>query len=139
MPAPSSSPGARRRDAAAPGHGRSGFTLLEVLVALTIIAVALTAALRGAMALTSNSREVDLKLFATLVAENQLLELRFARKQVGIGESQFDCDQGGVVFICTQSVTATPNPFFRRVEVHVATRGDGAREFADLMGLLPVN
>jgi len=117
----------------------AGFTLLEVLVALAIIAVALTAALRGAIALTSNAHDVDLKLYAILVAENQLLELRFGRKQVGVGESQFDCEQGGVVFLCTQSVTATPNPFFRRIEVHVATRGDGAREFADLTGLLPVN
>jgi general secretion pathway protein I len=126
----------RRRRA---GRAARGFTLLEVLVALTIIAVALTAALRGAMALTSNARDVDLKLYATLTAENQILELRFGRSQVGVGESQYDCEQGGVVFLCTQSVTATPNPFFRRVEVHVATRGDGAREFADLMGLLPIN
>lgn len=134
MPAPSSSAGRRR-----PGAPHPGFTLLEVLVALAIIAVALTAALRGAAALTSNSHDVDLKLYAVLVAENQLLELRFGRKQVGVGEAQFDCEQGGVMFLCTQSVTATPNPFFRRVEVHVATRGEGAREFADLMGLLPVN
>ncbi len=62
-----------------------------------------------------------------------------ARAQVGVGESQFDCEQGGVVFLCTQSITSTPNPFFRRIEVHVATPGDGGREFADLMGLLPVN
>jgi len=128
-----------RQDPATGRTGGRGFTLLEVLVALTIIAVALTAALRGAMALTSNSRDVDLKLYAVLVAENQLLELRFARAQVSVGESQYDCEQGGVLFLCTQSVTATPNPFFRRVEVHVATRGDGARVFADLMGLLPVN
>jgi len=128
-----------QRGAATHRSGRSGFTLLEVLVALTIIAVALTAALRGAMALTGNSRDLDLKLYAVLVAENQLLELRFGRSQVGVGQSQFNCEQGGVVFLCTQSVTATPNPFFRRVEVHVASRGDGARDFADLMGLLPVN
>ncbi len=138
MPAPCAS-AVGRAVARGPGALRRGFTLLEVLVALTIIAVALTAALRGAMALTSNARDVNLKLFAIVTAENQLLELRFGRSQVSVGESQFDCEQGGVVFVCTQSVTATPNPFFRRVEVHVATRGDGAREFADLMGLLPVN
>lgn len=128
-----------RRHGGARRSGGHGFTLLEVLVALTIIAVALTAALRGAMALTSNARDVDLKLFAIITAENQLLELRFGRSQVAVGESQFDCEQGGVVFLCTQSVTSTPNPFFRRVEVHVATQGDGGRVFADLMGLLPVN
>jgi len=130
----SCSSGVRRRDASA-----RGFTLLEVLVALTIIAVALTAALRGAMALTSNAQDVNLKLYAILTAENQLLELRFGRAQVSVGESRYDCEQGGVVFLCSQSVTPTPNPFFRRVEVRVATTGERAREFADLMALLPVN
>jgi general secretion pathway protein I len=130
----SCSSGARGRVASA-----RGFTLLEVLVALTIIAVALTAALRGAMALTSNAQDVNLKLYAILTAENQLLELRFGRAQVSVGESRYDCEQGGVVFRCSQSVTPTPNPFFRRVEVRVATTGDNAREFADLMALLPVN
>jgi len=124
-----------------PPHARAsrGFTLLEVLVALGIVAVALTAALRGAMALTSNAHDVDLKLYAILTAENQLLELRFGHTQVSTGESSFDCEQGGVVFQCRQSVTATPNPFFRRVEIHVASAGDSPREFADLMALLSVN
>lgn len=129
-------------NSAAPAPGRRtarAFTLLEVLVALTIIAVALTAALRGAMALTNNAREVDLKLYAIITAENQLLEMRLGRSQVSLGEAQFDCTQGGITFVCTQSVTATPNPFFRRVEVRVATRGAQGHEYADLMGLLPVN
>ena len=116
-----------------------GFTLLEVLVALTIVAVALTAALRGAMALTGNARDVNLKLYAILIAENQLLELRFGHSQVSPGESSFDCAQGGVVFHCSQSVTPTPNPFFRRVEIHVAGGDDNRREFADLMSLLQAN
>ena len=116
-----------------------GFTLLEVLVALTIIAVALTAALRGAMALTGNAHDIDRKLYAVITAENQQLELRFGRAQVGAGESRFDCEQGGVIFLCTQSVSPTPNPFFRRVEVHVASTDEQPRDFADLMALLPVN
>ncbi len=114
-----------------------GFTLLEVLIALAIIAVALAACLRGAMALTGNAQEVDRRLLAGLSAENALLELRFARIQAAVGESQFDCAQAGVALTCRQVVSATPNPFFRRVEMHVA--GEDAREYADLMSLLPVH
>ncbi len=116
-----------------------GFTLIEVLVALTIVAVALTASLRGAMVLTSNARDVDRKLYAVLIAENRLLELRFGHAQVSTGEAPFECEQAGIVFRCRQSVTSTPNPFFRRVEIHVAGGGEDAHEFADLMGLLAVN
>ena len=121
------------------GHRRHGFTLIEVLVALTIVAVTLAAALRGAMALTGNSRDIDRKLYAVLLAENQLLELRLARSQVALGESSSDCEQGGISFRCRQSVGATPNPFFRRLEIHVTSTGEDAHEFADLMALLPVN
>ena len=116
-----------------------GFTLLEVLVALTIVAVALTAALRGAMAVTGNARDARLKLYAIMAGQNQLLELRLAHAQISPGETQFECEQGGVVFRCTQKVSPTPNPFFRFAEVHVATGGEGAHEFAELVSLLPTN
>lgn len=124
--------------ACCPEARRGGFTLIEVLVALTIVAVTLTAALRGAMVLTSNAHEVEYKLYAARVAENRLLEMRFAHRQVGPGDSDFDCDQGGVRFRCSQHVTPTPNPLFRRIEVHVADGADG-RDLAVLMALLPVN
>jgi len=54
-----------------------GFTLLEVLVALVIIGVALAAAMRGAMALTSSAEYTREKMLAVMTAENRLLELRW--------------------------------------------------------------
>ncbi len=116
-----------------------GFTLLEVLVALTIIAVALTAAMRGAIALTGNSHDIDLRLYATLIAQNQLLELRLGQKQVAPVDAEYDCEQGGEIFHCRQKVIPTPNPFFDWVEIHVSAGSDPAHELADMMALLRVN
>ena len=59
-----------------------GFTLLEVLVALVIIGVALAAAMRGAMSLTSTAEYTRQKLLAVLTAENRLLELRLGRERL---------------------------------------------------------
>jgi general secretion pathway protein I len=115
---------------------RRGFTLLEVLVALTIIAVALTAAMRGAMALTGNSRDIDLRLYAGLVAQNQLLELRLLGSQTVPGDLDFECEQGGYTFRCIQTVAPTPNPFFRWVEIRVRDTGENPRDLADLMSLM---
>ena len=126
------------RKAMRPSSHRSvgGFTLLEVLVALTILAVALTAALRSAMALTNNIRDIRAKQYALMTAENRLLELQLGAGAIQIGVSGFPCEQGGVVFSCEQIIRPTPNPFVDRVEVAVRS-SDGAREFADLMALLP--
>jgi general secretion pathway protein I len=115
----------------------AGFTLLEVLVALTIIAVALTAAMRGAISVTGNSRDVDLRVYATLAAQNQLLEMRLQQSVSAPSDASYDCEQGGVVFRCSQHVLATPNPFFRWVEIHVADGGSG-RELASMITLLRV-
>ncbi len=119
-----------------PRNPAAGFTLLEVLVALTILAVALTAALRSAMALTNNVRDIRWKQYALMTAENRLIELQLGAGAIRIGVSGFSCEQGGATFSCEQIIRPTPNPFFDRVEVTVRS-SDGAREFADLMALLP--
>ena len=118
-----------------------GFTLLEVLVALVIIGVALAAAMRGAMALTSSAEYTREKMLAIMTAENRLLELRLARERLEQGENSQPCEQGGITFQCVQAVKPTPNPFFRRVEVRVyRTAADGSpRSLAELMTVLPTN
>jgi general secretion pathway protein I len=116
-----------------------GFTLLEVLVALVIIGVALAAAMRGAMSLTTSAEYTREKMLAVMTAENRLLELRLARLEQG--ENSLPCEQGGITFQCVQAVKPTPNPFFRRVEVRVyRPASDGTlRTLAELMTVLPTN
>jgi len=117
-----------------------GFTLLEVLVALVIIGVALSAAMRGALALTGNAVDSRRMLLATITAENRLLELRLARSQLTVGQTATDCAEGGVTFVCEQVVKPTPNPFFRRVELRVLYRdADTQRRYAEMMAVLPIN
>jgi general secretion pathway protein I len=127
------SPCAERRPATC-----CGFTLLEVLVALVIIGVALSAAMRGALALIGNAADTRYKMLATLAAENRLLELRLARQRLEVGQTTAECEEGGVQFACEQIIRSTPNPFFRRVEMRV-TRAEqvGRRQYAELMTVLP--
>ena len=55
-----------------------GFTLIEVLVALAIVAVALLAAVRAAGAMSQANAELRLRLLAQLAADNRIAELRAA-------------------------------------------------------------
>src|SRR5215218_2674993 len=101
-------------------RGRSaGFTLLEVLVALVIVGTALGASLRAVGSLTQNSTDLRASLMATWSAENRLSQIRVAGEWPQLGERNFDCPQGELALVCQESVFATPNPAFRRVEVSV--------------------
>jgi general secretion pathway protein I len=117
----------------------SGFTLLEVLVAMVVIGVVLLSAVRGATSLANSAHDARAKLLAVLAADNRIQELRLGGPQlVVVGENRQDCDQGGVHFVCEQSIQSTPNPFFKRVQVRVLGSDSGAeREYALLMAILP--
>ena len=96
-----------------------GFTLIEVLVALGIVAIALAAGTQATTALVRNAqRESDL-LLAQICAENELIKTRLAREMPAVGDSGLVCRQAGNVFNVTVSTTATLNPNFRRVDVQV--------------------
>jgi general secretion pathway protein I len=100
-----------------------GFTMIEVLVALAIVAIALAASLRAVGSLAASEGELHERLLAGWSADNTLAKLYLAQVWPDVGQSQFDCSQGNLQLICVQTVSATPNPVFRRVEVSVRTPG----------------
>jgi general secretion pathway protein I len=104
-------------------HGGRGFTMIEVLVALTIIAVALAASLRAVGALATGEADLHRRLLAGWSADNTLAQVRLTHTWPEIGSQSFDCSQGNLQLICTENVTTTPNPVFRRVEVVVTMPG----------------
>lgn len=103
------------------GSDRSvrGFTLIEVLVALAIVAIALAAGTQATMALTRNAQRQSDVLLAQLCVENELVKARLARVMPPIGEAGSVCTQANTSFGMTVSTTQTLNPNFRRVDVQV--------------------
>jgi general secretion pathway protein I len=97
----------------------TGFTLLEVLVALVIVGTALGASLRAVGSLTQNSSDLRASMMATWSAENRLSQIRLAHEWPALGQRRFDCPQGELHLVCEENVFNTPNPYFRRVEVSV--------------------
>jgi general secretion pathway protein I len=101
-----------------------GFTMIEVLVALAIIAVALAASLRAVGSLANGEADLHRRLLAGWSADNALAQLHLTHAWPNIGSTSFDCSQGNLQLRCTQHVTATPNPVFRRVEMMVTMPGE---------------
>ncbi len=108
------------------GHARRaqrGFTMIEVLVALAIIAVALAASLRAVGSLASGEADLHRRLLAGWSADNTLAQLHLTHAWPSVGSTSFECSQGNLQLMCTEKVTSTPNPVFRRVEVMVTMPG----------------
>ena len=96
-----------------------GFTLIEVLVALAIVAIALMAGLQATSALTRNAQRQADVLLAHLCAENEMVKVRLSRQMPSIGDSQQTCEQAGRSLQVSVVVRPTPNPTFRRVDAQV--------------------
>ena len=113
-----------------------GFTLVEVLVALAIVAIALMAALRAAGQGTSAASELRLRLFASWVAENRIAEHRARGDWLPLGIARGTQRQGGVELAWREEVIATPHPGFRRVDVFVSVPAEESRALARLTGFV---
>lgn len=96
-----------------------GFTLLEVLVALTILALALMAALRAGAVATQNVSEIRLRQLADWVALNRLEEHRARRDWLPVGTVNGETTQGNQRFRWEEKIGGTPNAQFRRIEIRV--------------------
>lgn len=114
--------------------GPRGFTLIEVLVALGIVAIALTAGLKATASLSRNAERQSDVMLAQMCAENELIKLRLARQMPGVGDSSNSCDQAGTHFQVQDTVRPTPNPNFLRVDARVFKNGETVFQLTTVMG-----
>ena len=98
----------------------SGFTLIEVLVALTIVAITLGAGIKAAGALTGNTQRLADVTAAQWCADNQLADLRLSNRTPPIGDTDFTCTELGQTYQGQLVVRPTPNPLFRNIDARIS-------------------
>lgn len=116
----------------------AGFTLLEIMVALAVLALALTAGLRAGGAALDNQEQIRHRQLADWVAQDRLNEHHARRSWLPVGTASGETWQGGVRFRWEEHVSGTPNTRFRRIEVRVysAHEGNPGDELARIVGFL---
>lgn len=114
----------------------AGFTLIEVLVALTILAIALGASLRAVAAMTQNSESLRAKMYASWSADNQLTQLRLSGVSPPVGTRDMPCPQGNIPLQCVMETRTTANAYMNRIELQIyrdATRHESVLTVTTIM------
>jgi general secretion pathway protein I len=96
-----------------------GCTLIEVLVALSIVAITLLSGLKAMGAMTQNAQRQLSIFLAQTCADNALNAMRLSAQFPSIGEQSVSCVQSNRNFLVVIGVSTTPNSSFRRVDAQV--------------------
>jgi general secretion pathway protein I len=111
-----------------------GFSLLEVLVALAVVAIALTAIVRAA-GLAADATVVEReRTLAAWVAANALAETLLAEPFPAPGERSGRERMGPGDYAWRLVVQPTEDPEIRRLDVRVHAAGDESRTLATMSG-----
>lgn len=107
-----------------PDSPQRGFTLIEVVVAMAIVALGLMAVFRVVNDTVNNASYLRDRTFATWIADNRLAELRLAGEIPSVDETEGRLDYAGQAWRWTATVAQTPVENIRRVDVRVRRESD---------------
>ena len=117
-------------------HKHRGFTLLEVLVALAILAIAMAAVSRTASSSIRNADALRIRVIADWVAQNRLANHQALNDWPLPGIQTGSEDQAGQTYPWQEEVISTPNPTMRRIVVSVYAPDDAKLKLRELTGYL---
>lgn len=96
-----------------------GFTLVEVLVATAILALALGAFISGGARHADYARYIHDRTLAEYVARNQLVQYQVAEQWPDTGTEDGEADMGATEWRWVAEISESPDPDVRRVDVRV--------------------
>ena len=125
----------------ADGHARShgpvrrsrGFTLIEVLVAVAVLAIAMAAIIGATARMANNASYLRDKTLATLVAHNRLARYELSSTWPAVGTDSGTVTLAGQNWKWKSKVSNTQDPSLRRVDVTVM-RENSDKTLASLSG-----
>lgn len=96
-----------------------GFTLIEVMVALVVIALGMLGVIQAVSQTASNSGYLRDKTLAHWVAMNQLTAVRLQKSAPSVDKSSDEVEMAGRDWKWTMEVTQSPVETIRRIDITV--------------------
>lgn len=113
-----------------------GFTLVEVLVALAVLAIALAAVMRAMAQAVDTTVSLRDHSVALWVAQNRLTEHEMRQDWPAADTIDGEAEMGGEKWYWREQVSTTPEPKIRRIEITVRRTADSKDTRARLVGYL---
>ncbi|MEQ6340861.1 MAG: type II secretion system minor pseudopilin GspI [Gammaproteobacteria bacterium] len=110
-----------------------GFTLIEVLVALAVLAISLAAVINGISANVSNAAHLRDRTLAHWVAMNKVAEVQTGGIFPDTGVTKGEAMLAERAWYWSMTVAGTADANVRRLDVEVRTRQDGGQSLARLV------
>jgi general secretion pathway protein I len=114
-----------------------GFTLLEVMIALLVVAVALGGVIKVMGSAAANSSRLTGKTFAQWVALNQMTKLQINHEWPKLGDANGSDEMAGQKWKWVQKTIKTEDKNIKRIEVSVWNiNEDNSDPFVTVVGFL---
>lgn len=118
-------------------NGSRGFTLVEVVVALAIVAVGMLAVFKTIGDTVNNVSTLRDRSFAAWIADNLITEVRLSGQMPSVDETAGDLEYAGRRWHWVANVSQTPVDGLRRIDVRVRREGDAPdSSLASLAGFI---
>lgn len=100
-----------------------GFTLLEVMIAMTIVIFALMSLIDLVGNYTGNTAYLQDKMVAQWVVKNQINQSKLTSNFPATGVTSGESKMAGRTWVWTQTVSETGTKGFRKIDVSVSIKG----------------
>lgn len=113
-----------------------GFTLVEILVALLVLGIALSAVISTMARQADNAAHIRDKTIALILAHNRLAEFQLEATWPQTGRSKGEIELNGVDWQWTALVQETQDEALRRIDIEISAPGQEEGFSAHVSGFL---